>query len=591
MLADPIVQVANEPQTMHPSLLEQRGIPNVGKLRLFVCEPLEHLSSIKPSRLISYALVLVAVSCGPGSDFLGAHSCAQTGNLGDAVQHPIPGAGHDYIKGLNETVNPANGSLNIKIDLPTLPSRGVSLPFAITYDSGEVFSAIPFAYATGGGWIAAGTLASRASEGFGWSDTLPYATASATLAYVYSEPPSSTAGYGAVGTCPVSTFYNFYDSEGVSHMLGLAAIGAETQLSGMQPQQGCNQATLSTTLSQPYYASQQTGGDDQVSASMQSNCTGNNSTIVACDQGAPPFTVVDENSNVYTFPGNSFSVPGGGGTSTAIMFPSTIEDRNGNIINFTIPANANAGLPLIDTAGRTAVSSDLADPIRPTEYTVGGLTYNLAYTSADTNFTPSATLYPYDFSTSQVSCSFQTAQSGSIKGVQSISLPNGQSYTFEYDPTFGLVSKITYPNGGWVSYTWALSTEQSTLATFSGIINGQSAIPVAGPCNWRYQTPVIVQREVGFSSSSGAVLTQTFTYTTNWEASPNYYWSSKTTTVTTTDNVSGHKSETIYTYGSVGQPIQPNAPGMVQPQLQVETRSKPLISELPHRQSIPLFRQ
>lgn len=545
----------------------------MGKLSNFSSKGLVRSSGISSFQALSHTIVFAALLYGLSCILLCADSYCQTGNLGDAVQHPVPGAGHDYIHGLNETVNPANGSLNIKIDLPTLPSRGLTLPFAITYNSGEVFSALPLQYATGGGWISAGQLSSRSSAGYGWSDTLPYATASAITAYVYSAPPSSTAGYGAVGTCPVSMFYNFYDSAGVSHMLGLAAIGTETPLSGLQPQQGCNQATLSTTLSQPYYASQQSGGDDQVSGSMAYNCTGNNnSTITACEDGTPSFSVVDDNSNVYYFAGNSFYIPPTGGFSaTEIMFPSTIEDRNGNIINFTTPTNSSAGLPAMDTAGRTAVSSNLADPINPTEYTAGGLTYNLSYTSANTNFTPSATLYPYDFSTSQVSCSFQTAQSGSIKAVQSISLPNGQSYTFQYDPTFGLVSKITYPNGGWVSYTWELSPQQSTLATFSGTINGQSGIPVAGLCNWRYQTPVISQRQVGFSSSSGAVLTQTFTYATNWETSPNYYWSSKTTTVTTTDNISGHKSETIYTYGSVGQPPQPNAPGLLQPQLPVET--------------------
>ena len=80
------------------------------------------------SRLLLAALIV----------FFSGTSFAQTVNLGDDVSRPTPGAGHDYIYLLNETVNPANGSLSIKIDLPAPKGRGLSLPFAITYNSGEV---------------------------------------------------------------------------------------------------------------------------------------------------------------------------------------------------------------------------------------------------------------------------------------------------------------------------------------------------------------------------------------------------------------------------------------------------------------------
>src|SRR5271155_1533763 len=56
-------------------------------------------------------------------------------NVTDSTSTPIPGAGHDYIKGLSETVNPANGSVSIRIQTPTPPGRGISLPFSFAYDS------------------------------------------------------------------------------------------------------------------------------------------------------------------------------------------------------------------------------------------------------------------------------------------------------------------------------------------------------------------------------------------------------------------------------------------------------------------------
>src|SRR5208282_3587691 len=71
-------------------------------------------------------------------------------------------------------------------------------------------------------------------------------------------------------------------------------------------------------------------------------------------------------------------------------------------------------------------------------------------------------------------------------------------------------------------------------------------------CQSLYETPVVATRTVGFGSSP--VLTQSFTYSTTWN--PDTYgggpmWTTKQTTVSTTDNVRGLTSQTIYTYGGV----------------------------------------
>src|SRR5208283_1585603 len=63
---------------------------------------------------------------------------AQILNVTNATSTPIPGAGHDYIKMLTETVNPANGSVSIRIQVPIPPSLGITLPFAFAYDSDGV---------------------------------------------------------------------------------------------------------------------------------------------------------------------------------------------------------------------------------------------------------------------------------------------------------------------------------------------------------------------------------------------------------------------------------------------------------------------
>jgi hypothetical protein len=60
------------------------------------------LSLIRPFDAICVVIVLAAT----------AHT--QIRNLDDTTTPPTPGVGHDYIKMLRETVNPANGSVSLR---------------------------------------------------------------------------------------------------------------------------------------------------------------------------------------------------------------------------------------------------------------------------------------------------------------------------------------------------------------------------------------------------------------------------------------------------------------------------------------------
>jgi hypothetical protein len=62
----------------------------------------------------------------------------QITNVDDTTSTPIEGAGHDYIKAMGETVNPANGSLSVRIQLPIPKGRGITPTFSIGYDSNSV---------------------------------------------------------------------------------------------------------------------------------------------------------------------------------------------------------------------------------------------------------------------------------------------------------------------------------------------------------------------------------------------------------------------------------------------------------------------
>ena len=107
-------------------------------------------------------------------------------------------------------------------------------------------------------------------------------------------------------------------------------------------------------------------------------------------------------------------------------------------------------------------------------------------------------------------------------------MPNGKSYTFAYDTTYCLVNKLAYPTGGYVRYVWG----QNPLSHYGAFTpNGQ-----ANWCQMHYSVPAITDRYVSFDGST-EVLHQSFSYGTTWSSSDPSTWTSKTTTVTTTDLV------------------------------------------------------
>ena len=64
---------------------------------------------------------------------------------------------------LTETVNPADGSLSVRIHVPIPKGRGLTLPFAFAYDSNGIH--YPLNSSTG--------LPLWATDGGGWNYTVP----------------------------------------------------------------------------------------------------------------------------------------------------------------------------------------------------------------------------------------------------------------------------------------------------------------------------------------------------------------------------------------------------------------------------------
>ena len=460
---------------------------------------------------------------------------------------PVPGAGHDYIHLLNETVNPANGSVSVKLNFPMPKGRGISLPFSIDYTSGQVIfqdtfvtesnlpvgsTSVGTKYTGNMGWLSnVGLLSSG-----GWSYGVPSANWKTWNSSFGPELPPGE-------TCPVTSGYIFSDLTGQAHVLGMGEAGYASGQEGGYSFQCESNSTQ--------------GGDDFVSASIPSpppNSTGYIST---------PLTVSDNVSGTtYLFGGSLQSQATSNGELRTGLLPYLIEDRNGNQINVTQGfTNQNTGpfaFSFQDTLGRNIVS-DAAFQASPDTVAAGGQNYTVTWKTTSASYTVNQSQNVSDIGGN---CTpIPAVNDSSLKVISSITLPNGQAYHFYYgndNPNgvsnpYGLLSEIDYPDGAWVRYTWKLSDTYSDLADYpsgdnQGSTGSSTSAVLADGCQFQYAAPVVATRTVGFGGTTAA-LQQSFTYSTTWDSQFPRRWDSKSTSVSTTDEVVGETSLKQYTYG------------------------------------------
>jgi RHS repeat-associated protein len=437
-------------------------------------------------RLLSITCLLF-LSCSVGQ--------AQVTQVGDDTSTPIPGVGHDYIHLLDETVNPANGSLSLRIVVPMPPGRGVTIPFAFAYDSNGVNHLV--SDVSGNAFWAGNT--DYLAQG-GWSYSVPMFGNR-----IVNQSSSS-------GTCSYATDYMFQDPSGDRHSLYLS-VGSSNYMAGLLVQCGLNVST---------------GGDVQYYASTPPGC--NN----GCGLQEGLITVSDSDGTVYSGGPGSHTCPTCGLAYSGIV--SSVEDRNGNKI--TLTDHGNGAITITDTLGRPAIStSGLGTSGTTNSVSVAGLTnaYQIQWETASANY-----VVPKKGMNSLQSCSIAGVNNSQIVA-QSLVLPNQQKYQFFYDSTYGLLKEIIYPGGAWVKYTWKFSDTYSELADFP--VNNSF---YNGPCDFEYSTPVIATRTVSFDGATPA-LTQTFSYSTTWPSNGGN-WTAKATTVATTDNILNKTFTTVYSY-------------------------------------------
>ena len=459
------------------------------------------LLSLRSAKHLLFAVCLLLLAA--------AFSFAQITNVTDQTSTPVPGAGHDYFKMFSETTNPANGSVSLRIQLPVPPGRQLALPFAIAYDSNGVLFFQALANATGG-W----SSDQRVFAQGGWQLTVPM------MSDVHTQ---RVAGLYGQFICEYYTGYVFYDAKGVRHPMPLAYV----------PSPGSAGCTNQTKQLFSY-----TSGYDEFDQATWSNF----------DQ-----IVYEPDGTKYSFS----QLDGNMSTGSYSALPVSVEDRNGNMLNFTWSVGSTS-FTMTDTLGRTGLSVSNFGTSNGTVAVSGLGAYTLQWTTVSPNYS----VYANPISGNS-GCGPVLPAQATLPVISSITLPNQQAYTFQYNSTYGRVSQITYPSGGWIKYTWGLTdtlSEAVVYANTSGVDQG---------CQFQIYAPVIRSREVSFDGQNVA-LTQTFTYKTTWSTNPQFEWTGKKTTVTTTDNLRNLSSTTTYTYNPWYAPQPPNETSILYEQIPTE---------------------
>jgi RHS repeat-associated protein len=202
---------------------------------------------------------------------------------------------------------------------------------------------------------------------------------------------------------------------------------------------------------------------------------------------APPPTVIIDKNGVRHFI-----------SSTAGVLR---EDPNGNQISI-----GSDGATLTDTMGRAVVFSGANPGSSTTNFT--GCTGPLPISSATVWTVPSVSGGTMQIKFCQVTLTVNIPAHGAVLAaggpfpmLQSIVLPNGTAWTFQYndrdstDPAsvnYGTLTEVTLPTGGTISYTYALGTGTpcSSFPSLSRDVTSRvvDAHDGSGPHTWQYSS-------------------------------------------------------------------------------------------------------
>jgi YD repeat-containing protein len=510
-----------------------------------------------------------------------AHAQGAGATMDAETATPMPGTGHDYQHLLAETVDPSSGQVSFRFDQPVPVSRGFTLPVALTYNSAyvhldqSVSGALSFNPTVDLMWIS-GSMGSG-----GWQVPLPKLQFSYWNQTHYYQPVGEPSPTSSI-TCEYVTSNAFTDKSGTVHnlQLGYSLSGPEVGVPiGSSSPSTCYEADEVFPPGDSARNGAQVpiidGGDSQFSAFFENpNYYGSDSAGYSI---ANPSVAIQDRSDgtTYFFQLSAPPVSQSEGSGTQAYYPTSITDRNGNTeVMGNTTSGGITGVYEEDTAGRPAGLSSFF-----------GMTYNTF--SVASYSIPMETIAPGTTGCPSISGSFSESFP-SVTVLSQISLPDSFSYQLYYgsnNPTdssvtnpYGLINEIIYPSGGWVKYLWTTtvggSYSQMLNYNATAAIN-PSLYGIPAQCEYLYATPVVAKRMASYDGVHIAE-TQTFNYSTTWPAQtpqnlliqPN--WTSKSTSVLTTDNVSGLSFLKTYSYGPISLASTPFQVSSFASQLPVE---------------------
>jgi RHS repeat-associated protein len=490
------------------------------------------------------ALILFAISLSPIVQ-------GQISNVTGETQTPMLGTGRDYLHELTETIDPSTGALNLNISVPVPPGRKLTVPFAFTYNSNSAWHMETVS--------ASGAPGPHYELGIlqlgGWSYRVPSLSRQQVLTYPPPAIPTNSPG------CSVTTSYILTDPSGGRHAFGIGHVDnyettyAET---GGQGDVNCSTSSLPSSAT-----------DGQYQAALVGGVTSNFNTNPDTD-GTP--LIVDPDGTVY-----NFGSPWGCGKDTSgshqnYGLPTSIEDRNGNLVNISTSYGQNSTCVgstayISDALGRIITASTFGQT--DSTVTVAGLSnpYTLTWVAS----APSGLAISHHQLVADSHCGALAAKAEDLAPsvVSEIALPNGLNYTFGYDSATGFVNEITYPTGAYVTYTWGLSSLSAATA-FNDNVGG------LGACQFTYDQPVITKRVVTINGTQ--TLEQDFSYTTTWSSTGPWKYTQKTTTVVTKDLVRNVSYATVYSYVGAFAAVPPGF-----------ANSETVASQLPEEQTIQYY--
>jgi hypothetical protein len=388
---------------------------------------------------------------------LGSFANAQVPDPTFSAEAPVSGVGHHYVGLGAETVNPADGTLTFDLPIEPPAGRQISMKFGIRFSVNEQeYLSNPGGFSGSLSW----TPIYDTTQVGGWTYELPSLatqTSAIASAYIpYNGCPNGVCAY-SLDRCIGNDTYVFRGLGGVQNTLAIGNIYPDPS----------NLVTYcSATQKSP-------GNRHGILAIMQGTSDGN------------PVQVVDQSGTTYQFP-----AIGGGAPANPVMsaaLASSITDRNGN----QLTQNGNS---YKDSTGRTAVSWGALgtnDTIN-----VSGLgPVSVVWTSG---LTAGATMTGHNASgSSGCSLSSSGVPSPGI-GISEIDLPNARKYLFQYDSAYGKVTKITFPDGGYVRYVWGLNpSAKETHASWIIPPNPQQF-----SCDFIFDAPAVTDRYVSYDGST-----------------------------------------------------------------------------------------